>query len=144
MLISVNVHAQNTAFVSPDTIEIFSAQFDPTLATQQYIDQLSTEDKERSDTYFEGGYWLMLVSIIYEIVVALIFLSLGLSLWIKKIALKARNKNIQNLIYSAFYFLFAYLLIFPLTLYEGFFREHAYNLSNLSFGGWFGEEMINF
>ena len=142
LLIMAGILPQHAVCSSMDTVKTLPARFDPALATQQYMDQLSDEQKERSDDYFEGGYWLMLVNIIYEIIVAWIFLSLGLSLWIKKIALKARRKNIQNLIYIAFYFLFAYLLFFPLTLYQGFFREHAYNLSNLSFGGWFGEEMI--
>jgi STE24 endopeptidase len=144
LLILANLHIQNAACGSTDTVIINPVQFDPALATQQYIDQLGTEKKERSDAYFEGGYWLMLVNIAYEIIVAWIFLSLGLSLWIKKIALKARRKNLQNLIYIAFYFLFVYLLFFPLTLYQGFFREHAYELSNLNFGGWLGEEMIAF
>jgi STE24 endopeptidase len=133
---------QNATCGNAEPVKITSAQFDPALATQQYLDQLSPEKKAQSDAYFEGGYWLLLVNMGYEILIAWIFLSLGLSQWIKKIAGKARRKNIQNLIYSVFYFLFAYLLIFPLTLYEGFFREHAYHLSNLSFGGWLGEEMI--
>jgi STE24 endopeptidase len=143
ILIIANAHAQNLTRVAADTVKIESARFDPALATQHYIDQLGDEKKERSDAYFEGNYWLMLVNIVVEIIVAWIFLSLGLSLWIKKIALKARRKNIQNLIYIAFYFLFSYLLLFPLTLYQGFLREHSYKLSNLSFGGWFGEEMIS-
>jgi STE24 endopeptidase len=138
-----NGHAQNLIRVNADTARKMSARFDPVKATQQYIDQLGDEQKERSDAYFEGNYWLMPVNIAYEIIVAWVFLSLALSLWIKKIAMKARRKNIQNLIYIAFYFLFSYLLLFPLTLYQGFIREHAYHLSNLSFWGWFGEEMIS-
>jgi STE24 endopeptidase len=31
------------------------------------------------------------------------------------------------------------LLAFPLTLYEGFFREHQYGMSNQDFAGWFGD-----
>jgi STE24 endopeptidase len=37
--------------------------------------------------------------------------------------------------------LFAFLLIFPFNIYQGFFREHQYNLSNLSFGGWLVDEL---
>jgi len=125
LLITANALAQNLAGINTDTASIEFTRFDPAGATQQYIDQLGDEKKERSDAYFEGSYWLMFANIAYEIIVAWIFLSLGLSLWIKKIALKARRKNIQNLIYIIFYFLFTYLLFFPLTLYQGFFREHA-------------------
>jgi len=143
LLIIAGFNPQHAACSPADTVKTLPARFDPAIATQQYIDQMDAEKKERSDAYFEGGYWLMLVNIAYEIIVAWIFLFLGLSGWIRKIALKARRKNIQNLIYVAFYFLFAYLLFFPLTLYQGFFREHAYDLSNLGFGGWLQEEMIS-
>jgi STE24 endopeptidase len=34
------------------------------------------------------------------------------------------------------------VIAFPWTLYESFFREHSYGLSNQTFGAWFGEQMI--
>ena len=142
LIILTNLIPQDAVCNRMDTVKTEPVQFDPDLATRQYIDQLSADKKERSDAYFEGGYWLMILDMAAEIAIAFVFLSLGLSLWIKKIAFKAKKKNVQNLIYIALYSLFAYLLLFPLTLYEGFFREHAYDLSNLTFGGWFREEMI--
>ncbi|MEP2669496.1 MAG: M48 family metalloprotease [Cyclobacteriaceae bacterium] len=39
------------------------------------------------------------------------------------------------------YFLVAYVLSFPLNYYENFYREHQYDLSNLTFGAWMGEEI---
>jgi STE24 endopeptidase len=142
LLAMTDMHAQNAVYNSTDTAKAVFVQFDPVAATQQYLDQLSAEKKERSDAYFEGGYWLILAGIIYEVIIAWIFLSLGLSRLIKKVALRAGRKNVQNLIYIALYFIAAYILAFPLTVYEGFIREHAFDLSRLSFGGWLGEEMI--
>lgn len=126
---------------NPDSIVVKTEIFDPAIATQQYLDTLTPEQKAKSDAYFEGGYWLMLWALIIEFIIAWVFLSLGLSQWIKKIATKVKNMNLQNLIYIGFYFLFIYLLTFPLTLYEDFLREHQYHLSNLTFGGWMGEEL---
>jgi STE24 endopeptidase len=127
-----------------DSVVVKTEVFDPEVATQKYIETLTPEAKQKSDSYFEGGYWLILWNLLYGIVVAWVFLSLGLSKWIKSIATKVNNINIQNLIYIGLYFLFASLLMFPLSIYEGFIREHQYNLSNLTFGGWFGDEMKGF
>lgn len=139
--LSVKANDQNIVSSNQDSITVKSAVFDPEVATQNYLDMLTSDQKEKSDSYFEGGYWLMLWTFLYEFVIVWIFLSLGLSNWIKRIATKVKNINLQNLIYIGFYFLFVYLLTFPLTIYQDYFREHQYNLSNLTFGGWFGEEM---
>ena len=48
----------------------------------------------------------------------------------------------QTLVYGAQYFLFTTILSFPLTAYEGFFREQKYGLSNQTFGAWLGEQGI--
>jgi len=122
------------------TIE--NVDFNTEDATNQYLQTLSAEQKENSDSYFEGGYWLDLLAIVIELIIAWIFLSFGLSRWIKNRAEKFRNVHIQNFIYLVLYFLFSYILVFPFTIYRGFFREHSYNLSNMNFGGWFSEEMI--
>jgi len=123
------------------TITVKTEVFNPEVATQKYLDMLTPDEKKKSDSYFEGGYWLMLWNMLMEFGVAWVFLSMGLSQWIRKIASKAKNINLQNLIYIGFYFLFAYLISFPLNLYQNFFREHKYNLSNLTFGVWMGEEI---
>lgn len=116
--------------------------FDPDIETQKYLDTLTQEQKEKSDAYYEGGYWITLWEFIIALIIAWIFLSLGLSGWIKKRAEKVRYTNIQNFIYVSLYFIFAFILAFPLSIYTGFFREHKYDLSNMDFTGWFTEEMI--
>ena len=127
---------------SVSTPIIENETFNPDISTEYYLNTLSPEQKQKSDSYFEGGYWLGLWGFLMELVIAFIFLSLGLSKWIKNIAEKVRNIHIQGFIYVAIYFLFSYILTFPFSLYQGFFREHKYGLSNLDFIGWFSEEMI--
>ncbi|MEZ4972419.1 MAG: M48 family metallopeptidase [Cyclobacteriaceae bacterium] len=114
--------------------------FDPYTATEKYLNTMTAEQKAKSDSYFEGGYWLILWDLLYGLAVAWIFMSKGLSQRLKSIATKAKNVNVQNFIYVALYFIAAYVLSYPLNIYENFFREHQYDLSNLSFGGWMGEE----
>ena len=115
--------------------------FNPDIETQKYLNTLTPEQKEKSDAYFEGGYWISLWEYLMEVLIAWIFLSLGLSRWMKKRVKKVRYINVQNFIYVSFYFIFAFILTFPLNLYTGFFREHKYGLSNMAFTGWLIDEM---
>jgi len=43
-------------------------------------------------------------------------------------------------LYWVQYLLVTSLVLFPMTVYEGFFREHAYGLSNQAFGAWFADQ----
>lgn len=125
------------ARVEPPTVV---EDFDPYKATEVYLNTMTAEQKAKSDSYFEGGYWLILWDLVYGLVVAWIFMSKGLSQRLKSIATKVNNINLQNFIYIALYFVASYVLTYPLNIYENFFREHQYDLSNLTFGGWMAEE----
>lgn len=135
---ATNLQTDSTLVESTVIIE----PFDPIKATQAYLDTMTPEQKEKSDSYFEGGYWLSLWGFLYGLVVAWIFLSKGLSKKIHDLASKASNVNLKNAIYLVLYFGVAYVLSFPLNYYENFYREHQYDLSNLTFGGWMKEEII--
>lgn len=119
-----------------------SANFNAEAATQAYINTLTPVQQAKSDAYFEGGYWLLLWNVLYAVAVAAVFLGLGLSGWLRRLAGRVRNRNGRTLVYAAGYLLLAYVLSFPLTAYEGFVREHQYGLSNQTFGAWFSEQLI--
>jgi STE24 endopeptidase len=57
---------------------------------------------------------------------------------------RTRSRAGQVMLYGAFYVVAVTLLTLPLTLYEGFYREHAYGLSTQSFLGWAGDFGIQF
>lgn len=143
LFISVSGQATNPQ-ADPVMIEsnVITESFDPIKATQGYLDTMTPEQKEKSDSYFEGGYWLSLWGLLYGLVVAWIFLSKGLSKKIHNIASRVSNVNLKNALYLLLYFGVAYILSFPLNYYQNFYREHQYDLSNLTFGGWMKEEMI--
>ncbi|HEY2027632.1 MAG TPA: M48 family metallopeptidase [Myxococcales bacterium] len=110
-------------------------------ATQAYLDQLTPEAKARSDAYFEGGYWLLLLDAAYGVAIALLLLGTGLSARMRDFAERVtRVRFLRSLLYAAEYFVAAAILSFPLSLYEGFIREHKYGLSNHTFAGWLGDE----
>jgi STE24 endopeptidase len=118
-------------------------QFDSQAATTEYLNTISPEQKEKSDAYFEGGYWITIWNLVLEIAIALIFL-FGLSQWIMKTASKVKKTGIQKLIYILLYMVLTFLIAFPFTVYTDFFREHQYGLSNMGFSAWLSEELLGF
>lgn len=142
IIFSTSPAAQNKT--EADVLTIESAElFDANLAATEYLNMLTPEQKERSDAYFEGGYWILIWDFLIGAGIAWIFLSLGLSARIKRLALKAKRVNAQNLIYILIYLLIAFLISFPYSVYTGFIREHHYGLSNMTFAEWLSEEMIS-
>jgi len=111
-------------------------------ATQLYMDRLPAEVVKRSNDYFEGGYWLQLWNFILGLVIAAVMLagkrSAHVRDWAQRIGRKA---FFRDAIYAAVYSLAVWILSLPMTIYEGFLREHAYGMATQQFGGWFGEQI---
>ena len=121
------------------------AAFDPLKATNAYLARLSGAARQRSDSYFEGGYWLILVDGLYAVGVAALLLWSGLSAGMRNLAQGiTRLRFWQVPIYVAMFILVTTVLTFPLTVYESFFREHAYGLSNQNFAQWFRDFAVAF
>ncbi len=114
--------------------------FDADKATEAYLSQISGAARAKSDSYFEGGYVLQAVDVLYALVIAgiLLFtrLSAGIRNWAQGIT---RSRFWQVPLYVVAYTIVTIVLGFPLTVYELFFREHAYGLSNQTFLQWFSE-----
>jgi Zn-dependent protease with chaperone function len=52
-----------------------------------------------------------------------------------------RVRVLQNFFYWIQFMLITFVLTFPLTVYEGFFREWKYGLATQSFGAWMGDQI---
>ena len=118
-----------------------ASAFNVDSAAQSYIHSLSGEARAQSDSYFEGGYVLQLVDLVYGFIVAYVFLRMGLGKQMKRVTQKVANVHLQNLIFAVLYLLLSWVLSFPLSVYSDFFREHQYGLSNLNFGRWLMESL---
>jgi STE24 endopeptidase len=117
-----------------------AARFDAQAATDAYMATLSPEKRARSDAYFEGGYWLLVWDFLYGLGVAWILLGTGLSVRMRDFAERlTRFRPLQTFLYALQYILATALLSLPLGIYEGFFREHQYGMSNQTFAAWAGE-----
>lgn len=117
--------------------------FDPEAATQAYLATLDGAARARSDAYFEGGYWLILVNLAVSLIIAGLLLQTGFASGLRdRLAAGLKWRWATTAAFVAVYIAVTAVLAFPLTLYEGFFREHAYGLSTMSFPDWFGETLI--
>lgn len=111
-------------------------------ATELWLNTLTPAQRASSDAYFEGGYWLLLWNTLYAIAVGAVFLFTGLSKKMKALVSRVKSCNLQNFLYSLLYFVVAYLLLFPMNVYQSYFREHQYHLSNMRFGEWLTQDLI--
>ena len=122
-----------------------SAHFDAVAATNAYLAQIPADKTARSDAYFEGGYWMILWDFLYAAIVSLLLLNLRWSARMRDLAERiTRFKPIQTFLYWLQYIVLTTLLLFPLTVYEDYFREHKYGLATQTFGPWMGDQLRNF
>jgi Zn-dependent protease with chaperone function len=114
-----------------------SAHLDPDAATAAYLAQLSPAARAKSDAYFEGGYWLMVWDFLIGLAIAWLFLGTRLSIGIRDWAERTtRFKGLQTALYSLLYILISSVVLLPWSAYEGYFREHQYDMSNQTLGDW--------
>jgi STE24 endopeptidase len=117
--------------------------FDVKAAVDTYLAMMPAEKRARSDAYFEGGYWLQLWDFLSIVVVMWILLRFRWSAWMRDLAERAtRFKPLQTALYWVQFALVVAVLTFPLGVYEGFFREHKYGLSNQTFGQWMRDQVV--
>ncbi len=109
--------------------------FDVKAAVDAYLARVPADQRARSDAYFEGGYWLLLWDFLSIVVVMWMMLRLRWSVRMRDLAERiTRFKALQSALYWVQFVVVSAVIIFPLTVYEGYFREHKYGLSNQSLG----------
>jgi Zn-dependent protease with chaperone function len=120
-----------------------STPIDPAAATQAWLDSVPQDKREKSDAYFEGGYWLILWNYLVAAAISILLLSSRISARLRDFSERlTRYKTPEVACYSVLYLLLVYVLSFPLNVYEHFFREHQYGLATQSFPAWFREQLI--
>jgi STE24 endopeptidase len=118
-----------------------SPDFDAERATEAYLNTLPPDKQARSDAYFEGGYWLLLWDFLYAVAVLWILLASGLSVRMRDVAERTvRWRPLQIALYWIQFLVGFTVVTFPMTVYEGFVREHQYGLATQTFGPWLGDQ----
>lgn len=119
--------------------------FDPEIATREWLATMDQAAVTRSDSYFEGGYWIQFVGPLIGFVFAFAFLQLGFAKNIRSWL----EKNVKIYFFVVIGFALAYTLIgaivtFGWDYWVGFVREHDYDLSTQTFAQWFTEYLQEF
>lgn len=100
------------------------------------------EPSEKALAYYRSGNVLWTVNQLWGLVVPALLLFTGLSARMRSWAQRIGRKWFFVIaLYYAFYVLLTYVLAFPLEYYAGFVRQHAFGLSNQSFGKWLGDSL---
>ena len=117
-----------------------AAPFDPAAATADYLARVPAADRARSDAYFEGGYWLQLWSYLAGLAVSFFLLHARWSARMRDLGERiTRFRPLQTFLYWLEYLVVTTVLLFPLTVYKDFFREHRYGLATQTFGPWLAD-----
>jgi STE24 endopeptidase len=119
------------------------AASDPAAATRAWLDTVPPDKRARSDAYFEGGYWLLLWNFLLSAAISIFLLQSRISARLRDFAERIVSfKALQVAFYAVPFIILTWVLSFPLTVYQEFFREHQYGMATQTFGPWFGEQLI--
>ena len=145
LLLAALVSAQAPQHPNVPAAAQATAHFDAKAATDAWLASLPPAFRTRSDAYFEGTYWLTLWDFLAGVAVCAILLPTRVSARMRDLAERAtRSGFLQTLLYWAQFAVVTAVILFPLAVYEGFFREHRYGLSNQTFGAWLRDQAVGF
>jgi STE24 endopeptidase len=117
--------------------------FDVNAAVETYLAKMPPAERARSNAYFEGGYWLQLWDFLSTVLVMWLLLRFRLSMRMGDLAERVtRFRPLLTAIYWVQFIILVTAVTFPLTIYEGYIREHKYGLSNQAFGQWMRDQAV--
>lgn len=100
------------------------------------------EPSEQAMRYYRSGNILWFVEQAWSIAVLVLLLATGLSAALRNLARRiGRNWFFTIVCYFALFTLLTSFIDLPLSYYTEFVRQHAYGLSNQTFGKWFGDTL---
>lgn len=119
--------------------------FDINAAVNTYLAKMPAAERARSDAYFEGGYWMILWDFLSTVFVMWLLLQYRWSARMRDLAMRiTRFRPLQTALYWLQFIAVVSVITFPLDVYEGYFREHKYNLLNQTFGPWMRDQLVMF
>lgn len=117
---------------------------DPAAETARWLATISPEDLERAVAYTRGGHWLLLWGAIVSIVVAWIIIRAGLLSGIRdRMERRRKRPKLVSLVVGVVYLLMSWVLTLPWAIYQGWWRETQYGLTEQPLAGWLGEAALS-
>lgn len=98
------------------------------------------EPGEQAVRYYRSGNVLWFVNTIWRLLVPAVILFTGVSARLRNAARRIGRKWILVIgVYFGLFIGIEFVISLPLAFYQEFLRQHAYGLSNQTFGKWFGD-----
>ena len=117
---------------------------DPAAETARWLATISPEDLERAVAYTRGGHWLLLWGAVVSLVVAWIIIRTGLLSGIRdRMERRRKRPNLVSLVLGVVYLLMSAILTLPWAIYQSWWRETQYGLTEQPLAGWLGEAALS-
>jgi STE24 endopeptidase len=138
LLLAVCLIAWGAAWAAADAP--VPAAFDPVAAADAYLAQPSPGEQASFDAYTAGKHWLVLWDFVVLALSCLLLLETRAAARLRDALERViRYAPVRSGLYATLFMVLIAVLGFPLSAYEDFFREHQYEMSNLTFPGWLRE-----
>lgn len=115
--------------------------FNAQAATARYIDGLGAENLEKSAQYTIGNHWMLLWGLVVSAVITWLVVRSGILDRLEP-RLARRGFAVRAFLVSATYLLVSGILALPWSIYEGWWRERAYDRSSQPLGDFLAQSSI--
>jgi len=116
---------------------------DPAAETARWLATLSPEDLERAVAYTRGGHWLLLWGAIVAVVVSWLIIRTGLLSGIRdRLERRRRRPKLVSLVVGVVWVLMDFVLTLPWAIYQAWWRETQYGLTEQPLTGWLTEALL--
>ncbi|MFN3558811.1 MAG: M48 family metallopeptidase [Brevundimonas sp.] len=117
---------------------------DPAAETARWLATLSPEETARAVSYTQGGHWLLLWAAVVGVAVSWIIIRLG---WLSGIRDRLERRKprpkLVSLVVGAVYLMMSFVLTLPWSIYESWWRERQYGLTEQPLAGWLTEAAMS-
>jgi Zn-dependent protease with chaperone function len=141
-LISFTLFAQESKSQSTQTQPTVAVADSVVMAQSETGPVPVPEPGEKAMSYYRSGNVLWFINLFWGLLIPLLFLFTGFSARIRDWAQKLGKKWFFVIgLYFILFTLVNFVIDLPLSYYQGFVRQHAYDLSNQTFNKWFGDSL---
>jgi STE24 endopeptidase len=116
---------------------------DPAAETARWLATISPEDLERAVAYTRGGHWLLLWGAIVSVLVAWLIIRTGILSGIRdRMERRRKRPKLVSLVVGVVWLLMDFVLTLPWAIYQAWWRETQYGLTEQPLTGWLTEALM--
>ncbi|WP_394730178.1 M48 family metallopeptidase [Altererythrobacter sp. GH1-8] len=126
-----------------DLLTVSGSAFDVDAATRAYLDTLQGPAKDKSDAYFEGGYYLLVFGTLVAVLIDWLILRFRFAKALRDFGERIFKRPFgATWLTALLYLLVSGVMALPWSIYTDFWREKHFGLLDQSFGDWAFEQAL--